>query len=237
MSNNYKYSFNTAYTQARELYGLELHQDEFETLGIIAWDKIGNKSFKLYKYIVTPLQNNLHEWYIDLPCNVDRIEAVTADYEDYQKTTNQYLPGQTQSGWVEGYIESRKFNTGTLYSTGKYIKYRQEGNQLILSDKFNEVHILYKGFIADEDGLPYLSGKEVDAIAAFCAYSDMFKAGLKTRDQATIQLAALLEQKWKSLCTQARVDEYLTQNEMDEILNVATSWDRKRFGKSFKPVR
>jgi hypothetical protein len=24
---------------------------------------------------------------------------------------------------------------------------------------------------------------------------------------------------------------------MDEILNVATSWDRKRFGKSFKPVR
>jgi hypothetical protein len=24
---------------------------------------------------------------------------------------------------------------------------------------------------------------------------------------------------------------------MDEILNVATSWDRKRFGKSFKPTR
>jgi hypothetical protein len=24
---------------------------------------------------------------------------------------------------------------------------------------------------------------------------------------------------------------------MDEILNVSTSWDRKRFGKSFKPIR
>jgi hypothetical protein len=24
---------------------------------------------------------------------------------------------------------------------------------------------------------------------------------------------------------------------MDEILNVAVSWDRKRFGKSFKPIR
>jgi hypothetical protein len=33
------------------------------------------------------------------------------------------------------------------------------------------------------------------------------------------------------------VPSYINQNEMDEILNVATSWDRKRFGRSFKPVR
>jgi hypothetical protein len=24
---------------------------------------------------------------------------------------------------------------------------------------------------------------------------------------------------------------------MDEILNITTSWDRKRYGKSFKPIR
>lgn len=30
------YNFNTAYTQARELYGLELNPDEFETIGLIA---------------------------------------------------------------------------------------------------------------------------------------------------------------------------------------------------------
>jgi hypothetical protein len=107
----------------------------------------------------------------------------------------------------------------------------------MLSDKFNEVIILYKGFVADEDGLPYLNGKEVDAIAAFCAHADMFKASIRTRDQATLQLAQLMEQKWKNLCTQARVSEYINQNEMDEILNVQTSWDRKRFGKSFKPIR
>ena len=56
-----KYSFNTAYTQARELYGLELNPDEFETLGLIAWDRIGNKDYKLYKYMVTPDQNELGE--------------------------------------------------------------------------------------------------------------------------------------------------------------------------------
>jgi hypothetical protein len=31
-----QYSFKTAYTQARELYGLELNPDEFETIGLIA---------------------------------------------------------------------------------------------------------------------------------------------------------------------------------------------------------
>jgi len=30
------FSFNTAYTQARELYGLELDPDVFESLGLIA---------------------------------------------------------------------------------------------------------------------------------------------------------------------------------------------------------
>jgi len=30
------YSFNSAYTQARELYGLELNPDEFESIGLIA---------------------------------------------------------------------------------------------------------------------------------------------------------------------------------------------------------
>lgn len=31
-----RYSFNTAYSQARELYGLELTPDEFENIGLIA---------------------------------------------------------------------------------------------------------------------------------------------------------------------------------------------------------
>jgi hypothetical protein len=30
-----QYSFNSAYSQARELYGVELNPDEFETIGLI----------------------------------------------------------------------------------------------------------------------------------------------------------------------------------------------------------
>jgi hypothetical protein len=47
----YKYPFNTAYTQAKELYGLVLNPDEFETVGLIAWDRIGNKNTRFYHYV------------------------------------------------------------------------------------------------------------------------------------------------------------------------------------------
>ena len=232
-----EYSFHTAYTQARELYGLELNPDEFESIGLTAWGKIGNKKYRLYKYQVVPTKSELNEYYVDLPCNVDCIEAVTTNYEEYQKTTPTTLAGNNQNGWIEGYVETRKYNTGKLYVSGKFIKYREENNKIILSDRFQVVNILYKGYVVDDDGLPYLSEKEVDAIAVFCAYTDMFKKALLTRDGASMQLAQILEQKWLKLCTQARVPDYINQNEMDEILNVATSWDRKRFGKSFKPIR
>lgn len=232
-----EYSFYTAYTQAKELYGLELKPDEFETLGLIAWGKIGNNRYNLYKYQITPEKSMTGEYYIDLPCNVDIIEAVTADYEDYQLTSPTTVAGNNQNGWVEGYTESRKYNTNSLYVSGKYIKYRQEGNRIYLSNSFNKVNILYKGFIVDETGLPKLTEGELDAIAGFCAFAHTRKQAIMTRDQNTMQLALNLELNWKLLCTQARVPEYINQNEMDEILNVASSWDRKRFGKSFKPVR
>lgn len=232
-----QYPFNTAYTQLRQLYGLELNPDEFETLGLIAWDKIGNKQLRWYKYQTEPTQTESGEFYVDLPCNCELIEAVTADYEDYQKTTPTTLAGNNQSGWIEGYVESRKYNTAFNYSSGKFIKYAREGNSLRLADKFNLVNILYRGVIVDPEGLPYLNEKEIDAIAAYCAYAIDYKQARLTRDQFTFQLAQLSEQKWLKLCTQARVPDHITQNEMDEILNVQTSWDRKRFGKSFKPIR
>lgn len=231
------FSFNTAYTQARELYGLELDPDVFESLGLIAWDRIGNKEYRLYKYSTTPLEDSLGYWYVTLPCNVDIIEAVTTNYEDYQKTTPTTLAGNNQNGWIEGYVESRKYNTGSLYSSGKFIKYREEGDHIVMNDRFEVVNILYKGVVVDDTGLPLLNNKEMDAIAAFCVFADVRKKAIITKDQTSWAQVPYLEQQWLIKCSQARVPDYINQNEMDEILNVTTSWDRKRYGKSFKPVR
>lgn len=189
-----EFPFKTAYTQTRELYGTELNPDEFESIGLTAWNRIGNKEFKMYRLKTEPCKDEIGNFYVDIPCNADFIEAVTADYEDYQKTTPTTLAGNNQNGWIEGYVESRKYNTGTLYSSGKFIKYREEDNKLILNDKFNMVNILYRGVVIDEDGLPLINDKEMDAIAAFCAYTDMYKKAIMTRDQSTLQISQMLKQ-------------------------------------------
>lgn len=211
--------------------------EDFEDIAMIAWRRIGNKQTKLYKLEEEPKITTTGEYYIDLPCNVDIIEAVTTDYEDGQRTsaTEDYMPENTLN--VEEYIEDIKFNTNHLYMSGKFIKYVEENNRLWLADNFKKVKVLYKGVMTDDDGLPYLTDKEVDAIAAFCAYTITFKRALVSRSGDVMNLAGVLKADWLKLCTQARVPEYLNQNQMDEILNVSLSWDRKRYGKSFKPIR
>lgn len=231
------YPFYTAYSHMETFYGITLPPDDFETMGLSAWDKVGNKRTRWYKYTAVPEKDSLGQWYIDLPCNCDIIEAVTAGYEDYQKTSSTHMPGELQNGWGEDYIEGRKFHSGFGYIPGKYIKYSRENNRLLLADEFQKVNVLYKGVLTDEEGLPSLNEKEIEAIASYCAFVDTRKKALVTRDGGLMQLAGVLELEWKKLCTQARIPDRFSQNEMDEILNVSTSWDRKRFGKSFKPIR
>ena len=235
--NEFNYPFQTAYTQAQELYGIELTPDEFENIGIIAWGRIGNKQTGLYRVVLEPVKIDDKLWSLELPCNADILESVTSEFEDWERTSNQALTNQSNSGWVEQYIEGGRSNSNSLYQSGRFIKYRREQNVLYFDQPYDKVFILYKGFIADDEGLPYLNEKEVDAIAAFCAFSNDLKSARVSRDKSSMELAMYMEQTWKRLCTRARVPEYLNQNQMDEILNVASSWDRKRFGKSFKPIR
>lgn len=104
-----------------------------------------------------------------------------------------------------------------------YIKYRQEENTLIFDNPYSKVHVLYKGFIADEEGLPFLTDKEVDAIAAFYAYTVEYKNARISKDKTSFEMAMYLENKWRKLCKHARTPSYLNQNEMNDILDVSSS--------------
>lgn len=232
--NAYKFPFNTAYVQANELYGIDSSFDDFEPIAMVAWERIGNKQTKLYRFSECPENIGGGEWAIDLPCNADRIEAVTTSYEDWEATSNKNITFNDKRRITEEYIEDYKHNRSSLYLPGMYIKYRQEENTLIFDNPYSKVHVLYKGFIADEEGLPFLTDKEVDAIAAFYAYTVEYKNARISKDKTSFEMAMYLENKWRKLCKHARTPSYLNQNEMNDILDVSSSWDRKRFGKSFK---
>ena len=119
---------------------------------------------------------------------------------------------------------------------GRYVKYDKGPGVIYVHDNIPVVNILYKGTLVNDEGLPYITNKEAEAIACYIAYTEKFKSGWQTNNQHTLQTAQLLEQRWIKLCDAARVTK-LNQNDMNEILDAKTSWNRKIYNKSYKPIR
>lgn len=226
--------FKSAMFQANMLYGLEMLPEDFEELGLIAWNLIGNKRCRIYRYCA---ELNCEHKTVQLPCNADIVEACTYGFEDWRYTTNDTPNGDFNSQFVESYIEGRKLFENPLYINGRYAKYERVGDTLYFDKDYGKVNILYLGVILDDEGLPELNDKEALAIATYCAYIKKFKEGLMTNNPNIIQMSQLLEQKWYRYCDAARVPQHIDQNDMNEILDAKSNWNRKIFNKSYKPIK
>jgi hypothetical protein len=222
------YNFHAALAHLHMHYDMHLDKEEFEDLGLHAWDKIGNKRTCTYLYSCETKNKQ-----VELPCNVDIVELVTSDIEDYNTTGNKQRDNYTNMT-IENTIETEKTNTSKDYMSGKIINYTLLDNVLLFRQDYPKVNILYKGVILDEDGLPYLNFKEVEAIANYCAWVETNKKAMITKDKGTFEIAIMLRQEWVRSCADARTPIYLNQNVMNEILEAKNSWDRKRFSVSFK---
>lgn len=223
--------FYYAMTLLNTMFGLTIPEDQFEEIAIVGWNFIGNKRMKIYRY-----QTDVDscEQGVELPCNVDQIEAVTTDWEEWNYSTNDTPNGNIYSAFVESYIEHRKAFRDPLYAKGKFIKYERVGNMLYFDRPYGRINILYRGVILDDDGLPEITDKEALALATYCAYIIKFKEGIRTNNANMIKFSQELNRQWLTRVDQARNDYYLSQNEWDQILDAKTSWNRKSFGKSLK---
>lgn len=224
-------NFKSVYAQANILYGTFIDPTNFDDICLSGWELIGNRETRLYKYTTCTEDKR-----IKLPCNVDLIEAVFAPYIDAQTSHPYSLYPDIYNQWTEEFIESWKKHKSVFYDKGALIKYRQEGDSLVFDKDYNCVTILYHGVIVDEEGLPYLTDKEVQALAAYCAYMDIYKQSLIRKDGNLFQLAAAVKADWLRLCNAARIPTHLTQNEINDVLDVKTRWDRKMYGKSYHPI-
>lgn len=225
-------NFHTAYTYIQTNYGLNIDQLEFESSGMIAYDKIGNKQTEIKEFVGDVVNGEL-----ELPCDVASIEAVFGNFIDSQKTSNKQRWPQVITNYIEQYIEYWKYNKSLLYDYGVLLNYQMRENTLLFDKDYKNVLVLYRKQILDEEGFPYINSKEAEAIAAYCAYTDLYKQAIRTRDPNTYQMAQNIKLEWARLCERARVPEKVSQNDMNRILDVMTSFDRKSYGKSFKPEK
>lgn len=224
-------NFKSVYPLLHSLYGISMNIDNFEDVAYNGWQLIGNKQTQLHRY-----RTNTDNGRIELPCNVDIIEAVYSPNIDAATSSNlSNLPNNFHS-FSESYSENFKKDRNAFYNKGSLLKYRQEGNYLVFDRDYNNVEILYHGIMLDDDGLPYLTDKEVQALAAYCAYVETYKKGLALKDNNLITLSYNMKTEWQKLCSSARIPDHISQNDMDDILDVRTRWDRKQYGKSYKPL-
>lgn len=229
MMNNFKYAISLA----QMLYDIDINDmDTLIEIGLVAYNFIGNKNTHLKSEIVD-VKNGL----VRIPCNADLIEAVThPNEEDWNYTSNIKNYGDIDSLNIEQYIEKSKQNTDPLYISGKLIKYRKEGNYIYVSDKIDKVCILYHTEQLDEDDLPLINDKEAIAIADYIAYTVKYKEAIRTNNSSVFQIAQTIKRSWLTHCDAARVPEYVNQNEMNDLLDIISSHNRKVHGRSYKPT-
>lgn len=225
--------FGYALSLAQMIHDVEGDIEDLEEIGLVAYNFIGNKNTQL---IQTTLDVNCETGEVQLPCGVDVIEAATYCGEDWNYVDNTKNYGDYNSMYVENYIESQKASLDPHYISGKYIKYRRVGDKLYVNKGLGRINLLYHSQILDEDGLPEINEKEAIAIADYIAYVIKYKEAIRTNNKMVLQMAQDLKQQWLFHCDAARVAESISQNEMDQILNAQTSWNRKIYGKSYKPI-
>ena len=225
-------NINAAYGLCESLYGITPSESEFEDLAFDAWSRIGTKHTRLYRYV-----GDVKNQTLELPCNVDLIESVHIPIPDAQMTSNQAYNPWVDSLWIEGYSDIWKGNKDPYWSGGKLVKYDEGNNELYFSHNYPKVMVIYHGVILDDEtDLPLVNDKELRAIASFVAYVSLYKEGIKKRDANIMRLAQVVKEDWLRNCNAARVSEHLTQNDMDAIFDAKASWNKKQYGKSFKPM-
>lgn len=226
--------FHYAISLAQTLWDIDINDmDKAEEIGLVAYNFIGNHHTRLYRALL-----DVTDGLAELPCNVLCIESVVSPCnEDWETSSSTHEYGDLQSAFVEDYIEAHKKRKDPLYQSGRFVKYRMEGNKLRVDNRLSKIAILYHGEILDDDGLPYINNKEAIAIADYIAYVYKYKEAMKSyKDKFAVQMVADLKQQWLFHCDAARVPEHISQNDMDMILDAQTSWNRKKYHFSFKPT-
>ena len=97
---------------------------------------------------------------------------------------------------IERYIDSWPTMDSLFNQKGKYVKYKEGGDTLYFDHDYKHVMVVYHGIIADEeDGLPMINEREMNAIAAFIAYRETYKDILRRRDLSKATMAIVQDLK------------------------------------------
>lgn len=228
-------------------FGLYIQEDLYLEKAYNIFRTIGNIAMGVYSFEFT-VDDSCE---VQLPCNVEFIEAVKfgrhwdglpvhdaipwmLKYDSYSDIPSLMLNSS--------YFRERRHSN--LYAEGEFKRYNLElgGDVGTYKLTFEEGQIgtsgivKYRGMLVDNDGNPLINLKEAEAIAYQMAYHLTMKDAFK-RDPAAVNLLPFIKQEAGVKMAAAKIPEYITQNQWDQILTAASSHDRKVFWSSSNSIK
>ena len=239
-----KLPFQTARARLSSRYQISLETDDFIERGYYIWRDIGNIAIEEEKFTIQVPADGV----VELPSNCEFVESVTSHEEVFPDN----LHNTTRSKYSmdsAGYRHDVRPNKATTsiedavrasekYSYGTSVNYTTRDRNLVVSSPamFNRlVTVRYSAIAMDEEGLPLLNEKEVHAIAANLALQEAEKklfAGMR----GAPDLVGYLKTEADRLLQAAKTPERISDDELDKVLDIKTSWDRKVYGRRFSPT-
>jgi hypothetical protein len=236
-----------AYPIMTRHYGITLSQDDFLEEAYLVFKDINSIPVKYYYFVDKP--SNQEDMLIKLPCNVYRVLSVSSapingdnyhEMEPYRDSHAELRDTEIMTrNIIAGNSDMKTYNLNdTPYvGLGSYIAFEWVDDDTIkIEDKRlvdTDIHIVYEGIAVDEDGIPMITRKHANAIAAKVAYIVATRR-MFAGDQLMAQLIPTLSQEAARLMQAAAIPEHVTDNELDEVLNEFARFDRKRINRSFK---
>ena len=238
--------FLTAYARMKQQWPIEMAEDDFIETGYPIWREIGNIAPVTQRFFATVPD----DFIIELPEDCEFIQSVTQIDDPKVITTfdsggrkDRHIP----SVQVESYTPTR--NEPLSANPGESVNYKTLNKNTIEITSPDllgrDILVVYKSLDVDENGLPKLNDKEVTAIAAEVARqrlnAQLFavvrdKSSLAQAQLAQLMLQSITAEAGKAMAA-AKIDEKITDDALDKMMDIMTSWDRKIFGKRWNPLR
>ena len=238
--------FLTAFARMQKNYPIDMTEDDFIETGYYIWREIGNIAPNIERLFITVPE----DFIIELPEDCEFINSVTQIDDPKVYTTfdsggrkDRHVPSVA----VVSYTPTRNQSEQSSYGESVNYKTLNKNTIQITSPDLlgRDLMVVYSSMTLDDDGLPLLNDKEVAAISAEVARQRLAaqlmgvvrdKSSLAQAQMAQTMLSYVTQEANKYMAA-ATMDEKLTDDAIDKMLDVKTSWDRKVYGKRWNPLK
>lgn len=239
--------FMTASTRLNDRFGIGLDDDTFIERAYWVWRNIGNIAVEL-KTASVQVGSDL---IVTLPQDCEFVRSLSTvafqddrnfngSYGDYRYTPKGRAPEVKPDPTTVSVEANVRSSLATV--PGEAISYTTHPGYLKVASPLVAGYpatLVYNSVVVGEDGLPLLNDIEADAIAVTLALREMEKsmfqngAGINARTGVISGSISYLKAESDRLLAAAKMDEKISDDGLDRLLDIKTSWGRKVFGSKF----